>query len=89
MFSFFGGGHGGYLEGDGFNYGNVFIFMVMILLVEIFEVVYFMFFCFWVLCVDFGGLGWYWGGLGAFYEIELLEENVDVFLFGEWGWFVL
>ena len=34
---------------------------------------------------DSGGDGEYRGGLGAVYEIELLEENTDVFLFRRAG----
>lgn len=45
MFSFYGGGYGGLLESDGFNYGNVLIFIVIILLMEILEVVYLVMFC--------------------------------------------
>src|SRR5690606_993365 len=36
---------------------------------------------------DSGGPGRHRGGLGAVYEIELLEEEADVFLFGERGRF--
>jgi hypothetical protein len=36
---------------------------------------------------DSGGAGEYRGGLGAIYEIELLEKQADVFLFGERGKF--
>ena len=34
---------------------------------------------------DSGGIGKHRGGLGARYELELLEKNADVFLFGERG----
>jgi N-methylhydantoinase B len=44
-----------------------------------------MFFTQWALRPDSGGPGRHRGGLGAIYEIELLEENADVFLFGERG----
>ena len=44
-----------------------------------------MFFTKWALRPDSGGPGRHRGGLGAIYEIELLEENADVFLFGERG----
>ncbi|MBI3451269.1 MAG: hydantoinase B/oxoprolinase family protein, partial [Rhodospirillales bacterium] len=36
---------------------------------------------------DSGGAGAQRGGLGAIYEIELIEEQADVFLFGERGKF--
>jgi N-methylhydantoinase B len=41
----------------------------------------------WALRPDSGGPGRHRGGLGAIYEIELLEEQADVFLFGERGRF--
>ncbi|MCP5089092.1 MAG: hydantoinase B/oxoprolinase family protein, partial [Rhodobacteraceae bacterium] len=41
----------------------------------------------WGLRPDSGGPGRHRGGLGAIYEIELLEETADVFLFGERGKF--
>jgi N-methylhydantoinase B len=41
----------------------------------------------WALRPDSGGPGKHRGGLGAVYEIELLEEEADVFLFGERGRF--
>ena len=41
----------------------------------------------WSLRPDSGGAGRHRGGLGAIYEIELLEEQADVFLFGERGRF--
>ena len=41
----------------------------------------------WALRPDSGGAGRHRGGLGAVYEIELLEEQADVFLFGERGRF--
>ena len=39
----------------------------------------------WALRPDSGGPGQHRGGLGAIYELELLEEEADVFLFGERG----
>ena len=41
----------------------------------------------WALRPDSGGPGKHRGGLGAIYEMELLEEQADVFLFGERGKF--
>jgi N-methylhydantoinase B len=41
----------------------------------------------WGLRPDSGGPGRHRGGLGAVYEIEVLEEDADVFLFGERGKF--
>ncbi|MEC8676840.1 MAG: hydantoinase B/oxoprolinase family protein [Pseudomonadota bacterium] len=87
MFSFFGGGHGGHPEGDGLNHGNAPISTATIPPAEILEAAYPVFFRQWALRPDSGGPGRHRGGLGAVYEIELLEENADVFLFGERGRF--
>jgi N-methylhydantoinase B len=87
MFSFFGGGHGGHPEGDGLNHGNAPISTATIPPVEILEAAYPVMFTRWALRPDSGGAGRHRGGLGAVYEIELLEEEADVFLFGERGRF--
>lgn len=85
MFSFFGGGHGGHPEGDGLNHGNAPISTATIPPAEILEAAYPVMFTQWALRPDSGGPGRHRGGLGAIYEIELLEQNADVFLFGERG----
>ena len=85
MFSFFGGGHGGHPEGDGLNHGNAPISTATIPPLEILEAAYPIRFTQWALRPDSGGPGKHRGGLGAIYEIELLEEEADVFLFGERG----
>ena len=85
MFSFFGGGHGGNPEGDGLNHGNAPISTATIPPVEILEAAYPVMFTQWALRTDSGGPGRHRGGLGAVYELELLEESADVFLFGERG----
>ena len=87
MFSFFGGGHGGHPEGDGLNHGNAPISTATIPPVEILEAAYPVMFTRWALRPDSGGTGRSRGGLGAVYEIELLEQQADVFLFGERGRF--
>ncbi|HEX7006126.1 MAG TPA: hydantoinase B/oxoprolinase family protein [Alphaproteobacteria bacterium] len=87
MFSFFGGGHGGHPEGDGLNHGNAPISTATIPPLEILEAAYPVIFTRWALRPDSGGPGRHRGGLGAVYEIELLEEEADVFLFGERGCF--
>jgi len=87
MFSFFGGGHGGHPEGDGLNHGNAPISTATIPPAEILEAAYPVIFTQWALRPDSGGAGRHRGGLGAIYEIELLEEQADVFLFGERGKF--
>jgi N-methylhydantoinase B len=85
MFSFFGGGHGGHPQGDGLNHGNAPISMATIPPLEILEAAYPVMFTEWRLRADSGGAGKHRGGLGAVYEIELLEEEADLFLFGERG----
>ena len=85
MFSFFGGGHGGHPEGDGLNHGNAPISTATIPPLEILEAAYPVQFTEWSLRPDSGGNGKHRGGLGAVYEIELLEENATAFLFGERG----
>lgn len=85
MFSFFGGGHGGHPQGDGLNHGNAPISMATIPPLEILEAAYPVMFTEWSLRADSGGAGRNRGGLGAIYEIELLEEEADLFLFGERG----
>lgn len=87
MFSFFGGGHGGHPEGDGLNHGNAPISTATIPPLEILEAAYPVMFTQWGLRPDSGGAGKSRGGLGAVYELELLEEEADVFLFGERGRF--
>jgi N-methylhydantoinase B len=87
MFSFFGGGHGGHPEGDGLNHGNAPISTATIPPLEILEAAYPILFTEWALRPDSGGSGRNRGGCGAIYEIELLEEKADAFLFGERGKF--
>ncbi|MEM7746165.1 MAG: hydantoinase B/oxoprolinase family protein, partial [Pseudomonadota bacterium] len=85
MFSFFGGGHGGHPEGDGLAHGNAPISTATIPPLEILEAAYPVRFTQWALRPDSGGPGRHRGGLGAIYEIELLEGDADLFLFGERG----
>lgn len=87
MFSFFGGGHGAHGAGDGLNHGNAPISTATIPPLEILEAAYPVRFTRWALRPDSGGAGEFRGGLGAIYEIELLEKQADVFLFGERGRF--
>jgi N-methylhydantoinase B len=87
MFSFFGGGHGGHPQGDGLNHGNAPISTARIPPIEILEAAYPVMFTRWALRPDSGGPGRHRGGLGAIYEIEMLEEETEVFLFGERGRF--
>ena len=85
MFSFFGGGHGGHSQGDGLNHGNAPISTATIPPLEILEAAYPVRFTQWALRGGSGGDGQHRGGLGAIYEIELLEQEADVFIFGERG----
>jgi N-methylhydantoinase B len=85
MFSFFGGGHGGHSQGDGLNHGNAPISTATIPPLEILEAAYPVRFTKWALRDGSGGDGQNRGGLGAVYEIELLEQDADVFVFGERG----
>jgi N-methylhydantoinase B len=87
MFSFFGGGHGAHQGGDGLNHGNAPISTATIPPLEILEAAYPVRFTQWALRPDSGGPGTHRGGLGAIYEIDLLEQEADVFLFGERGKF--
>ena len=85
MFSFFGGGHGGHSDGDGMSHGNAPISTATIPPLEILEAAYPVRFTQWALRPDSGGDGQHRGGLGAIYEIELLEKDAEVFIFGERG----
>ncbi|MCC1491256.1 hydantoinase B/oxoprolinase family protein [Cognatishimia sp. F0-27] len=88
MFSFYGGGHGGSPESDGLNHGNAPISTATIPPMEILEAAYPVMFREWALRPDSAGAGIHRGGLGARYEIEVLEENgAEAFLFGERGRF--
>jgi N-methylhydantoinase B len=87
MFSFFGGGHGAHANGDGLNHGNAPISTATIPPLEILEAAYPVCFTQWALRPDSGGAGQYRGGLGAIYEIRLLEQQARGFLFGERGKF--
>jgi N-methylhydantoinase B len=86
MFCFFGGGLGGNPEGDGLNHSNNPISTATIPPVEILESLYPVMFTQWALRPDSGGPGRHRGGLGAIYEIEVLDERgAEVFLLGERG----
>jgi N-methylhydantoinase B len=85
MFSFFGGGHGGHSGADGLSHGNAPISTATIPPLEILEAAYPVRFTQWALRPGSGGDGLHRGGLGAVYEIELLEEAAEAFIFGERG----
>eukprot|EP01036_Dinobryon_divergens_P001403 gene1403-1821_t len=79
------GGHGGHSGGDGLAHGNAPISTATIPPLEILEAAYPVRFTEWSLRADSGGDGRHRGGLGAVYEIELLEKDAEVFVFGERG----
>jgi N-methylhydantoinase B len=83
LFQFFGGGHGGTPEGDGLSHGNPPIATAIIPPVEVMEAAYPVRYTQWALRPDSGGAGEQRGGLGAVYEIELLEEQAEAFVFAE------
>lgn len=83
MFSFFGGGHGGHPDGDGLSHGNAPISTATIPPLEILEAAYPVRFTQWALRPDSAGPGRHRGGLGAIYEIELLEKSAEAFLFAD------
>lgn len=86
MFNFFGGGLGGNPESDGLNHANNPISTATMPPVEILEAAYPVMFTQWALRPDSGGDGAHRGGLGAIYEIEVLDERgAEVFLLGERG----
>jgi N-methylhydantoinase B len=86
MFSFFGGGLGGNPVSDGLNHANNPISTATIPPAEIMEASYPVLFTQWALRPDSGGAGEHRGGLGAIYEIEVLDERgADVALLGERG----
>jgi len=86
MFSFFGGGHGGHPEGDGLSHGNAPISTATIPPLEILEAAYPVRFTQWALRPDSAGAGKHRGGLGAVYEIEVLEKSGgEAFLFADRG----
>ena len=87
MFSFYGGGHGGSPEGDGLSLGNAPVSTATIPPMEILESAYPVMFKQWALRPDSAGAGQHRGGMGATYEIEVLEESATAFLFGERGRF--
>jgi N-methylhydantoinase B len=86
MFSFFGGGLGGNPASDGLNHANNPISTATIPPAEIIEASYPVMFTQWALRPGSGGAGEHRGGLGAVYEIEVLDaRGADVALLGERG----
>lgn len=83
MFTFFGGGLGAHPGGDGLNHGSAPLSTAVIPPVEVFEAAYPVRFTQWALRPGSGGDGTHRGGLGAIYELELLAETAEAFVFGE------
>jgi N-methylhydantoinase B len=83
MFTFFGGGLGGTPDGDGLNHGSAPLSTAVIPPVEVFEAAFPVRFTRWALRPDSGGAGRHRGGLGAIYELEILSERAEAFVFGE------
>jgi N-methylhydantoinase B len=88
MFSFFGGGLGGNPQSDGLNHANNPISTATIPPAEVLEASYPVMFTQWALRPDSAGAGEHRGGLGAIYELEVLNDGgADVALLGERGRF--
>lgn len=87
MFTFYGGGLGGSPVSDGLNHGNAPLSTATIPPVEILEAAYPVRYTRWALRPDSGGPGRNRGGLGATYEIELLDERAEAFAFADRGRF--
>ena len=87
MFTFYGGGLGGNPAGDGLNHGNAPLSTATIPPLEILEATYPVLYTQWSLRPDSAGPGRHRGGLGAEYEIELLDERAEAFAFADRGVF--
>lgn len=83
MFTFFGGGLGGSPVSDGLNNGNPAMGMATMPPAEILEAAYPVLFRQWALRPDSGGAGEHRGGLGTIMEIELLDAQCQLSIFGE------
>jgi len=83
MFGFHGGGLGGSPESDGLNHGNAPLSTATIPPLEIMESRYPVRYTRWALRPDSGGAGQHRGGLGASYEIEVLADRAEAFVFGD------
>ena len=87
MFTFYGGGLGGNPVSDGLNHGNAPLSTATIPPIEILEAAYPVRYTRWALRPDSGGPGRNRGGLGATYEIELLDDRAEAFAFADRGRF--
>ncbi|MHB1628683.1 MAG: hydantoinase B/oxoprolinase family protein [Bacilli bacterium] len=87
MFMYFGGGLGGSVVSDGLNHGSNPISTATITPLELVEAAYPLMFTEWALRPNSGGAGEHRGGLGASYEIEVLDEEALCFFLGDRGRF--
>jgi N-methylhydantoinase B len=85
MFSFHGGGHGAHPGSDGLNHGNAPLSMATMPPLEITEANYPVMYTHYGLRPDSGGPGRHRGGLGAIYELELLDGPTELTLFCDRG----
>ncbi len=86
MFTFFGGGLGGNPQSDGLNHANNPISTATMPPAEILEASYPVMFTQWGLRPGSAGAGRHRGGLGAVYEVEVLDaRGAEVSLLGERG----
>ena len=83
LFTFHGGGHGGNPQSDGLNNGNPAMGMATIPPAEIIEAAYPVLYRSWALRPGSGGAGRHRGGLGTVQELELLEGNAVLSVFGD------
>ncbi|MBX6353617.1 MAG: hydantoinase B/oxoprolinase family protein, partial [Thermoflavifilum sp.] len=87
MFMYFGGGLGGSAMSDGLNHGSNPISTASITPLELVEAAYPLMFTEWSLRPDSAGAGLHRGGLGANYEIEVLNDEARCFFLGDRGKF--
>lgn len=83
LFTFHGGGHGGNPLSDGLNNGNPAMGMATMPPAEIVEAAYPVLYRSWALRPGSGGAGRQRGGLGTVQEIELIEGQAVLSLFGD------
>lgn len=83
MFMYYGGGLGGCERSDGLNHGSNPISTASITPLELVEAAYPLLFTEWSLRPDSAGMGKHRGGLGANYEIEVLNDEATCFFLGD------
>lgn len=83
MFMYYGGGLGGSARSDGLNHGSNPISTASITPLELVEAAYPLLFTEWSLRANSAGNGKHRGGLGANYEIEILNDEATCFFLGD------